>query len=96
VRQEIARLLDQQEDCCIVTAKIALTFDDRTLDVGTLPAFLRGSLSGTGKFSGEAALEFTGPITKAQVEEMVERLPDFSPGSCRLTLSIQPKDPEIQ
>jgi hypothetical protein len=60
------------------------------VDVASLPAFLRGSLGGTGKFSGEAALEFAGPFTKAQVEEMVERLPDFSPGSCRLTLGIEP------
>jgi hypothetical protein len=90
VRQEIARLLDQQDGCRIISAKIALTFDERTLDVGSLPAFLRGSLTGTGKFSGEAALEFSGPFTKAQVEEMVERLPDFTPGSCRLTLGIEP------
>ncbi len=88
VRQEIARLLDQQDGCRIVTARIALTFDDRTLDVGSLPTFLRGSLTGTGKFTGEAALEFSGPFTKAQVEEMVERLPDYSPGSCRITLAI--------
>lgn len=90
VRQEIARLLDQQDGCRIVTAKMAFTFDERTLDVGALPTFLRGSLTGTGKFSGEAALEFSGPFTKAQVEEMVERLPDFSPGSCRLTLGVEP------
>ncbi len=89
VRQEIARLLDQKDGCRIVSAKISLTFDDRTLDVGSLPSFLRGSLSGTGKFSGEAALEFAGPFTKAQVEEMVERLPDFSPGSCRVTIGIE-------
>ena len=37
-----------------------------------------------------AALLFTGDFTKAKVEEMVERLPDFTPGSCRVKLGIQP------
>jgi hypothetical protein len=54
-----------------------------------LPSFLRGSLSGPAKFSGESALEFSGVFTKPEVEEMVERLPDFTPGSCRVTLGVQ-------
>ena len=89
IRQEIARLLEEHTDHNIVGIRIALTFDERTLDVGSLPSFLRGSLSGPGKFAGEAALEFVGPYRKAQVEEMVERLPDFTPGACRVTLAIQ-------
>jgi hypothetical protein len=89
IRQEIARLLEDHADCNIVGIRIALTFDERALDVGSLPSFLRGSLSGPGKFTGEAALEFAGAYTKAQVEEMIERLPDFVPGACRVTLAIQ-------
>ena len=90
IRQEIARLLDEQHECRIAGIRIALTFDERALDVASLPSFIRGSLSGPGKFAGEAALEFTGPFTKAQVEEMVERLPDFAPGACRVTLALEP------
>ena len=90
VRQEVARLLEQQENGRLLTVRVALTYDERTVDVGSLPSFLRGSLNGTGKFAGEAALEFNGTFTKAQVEEMVERLPDFSPGACRVTLGVQP------
>ncbi len=89
IRQEIARLLDQQEGRRIVVVRIGLTFDERTLETGSLPSFLRGSLTGPAKFSGESALEFAGVFTKPQVEEMVERLPDFSPGSCRVTLGVQ-------
>ncbi len=90
VRQEIARLLDQHDGCRILTARIALTFNERTIDIASLPAFLRGSLTGTGKFSGESSLDFSGPFTKAKVEEMVECLPDFTPGSCRVTLTLEP------
>ena len=55
IRREIARLLEEHTDRNIVGVRVALTFDKRTLDVGSLPSFLRGSLSGPGKFAGEAA-----------------------------------------
>lgn len=58
-------------------------------EVSTLPTLLRGSLSGPGKFAGEASIEFAGPFTKPQVEAMVERLPDFGPGACRVTLALE-------
>ena len=89
VRREIARLLDEHEGRKATRVKLALTFDERQTDVGTLPQFIRGSLTGSGKFGGEASLEFTGSFSKAQIEEMVERLPDFTPGSCRVTLNIE-------
>jgi len=95
IRQEIARLLEQQEGRRIVSVRLALTFDERTLETGSLPSFLRGSLTGPAKFSGESSLEFSGVFTKPQVEEMVERLPDFTLGSCRVTLGVQP-NPSIQ
>lgn len=91
LRQEIARLLDENQDSRIVSVQIALTFDERTVDVSALPSFLRGSLTGIAAFHGESALQFSGVFTKAQVEDMVERLPDFTPGSCRVKLGIQVK-----
>jgi hypothetical protein len=89
LRQEIARLLDENEGCRIVSVQIALTFQERTTDVSALPSFLRGSLTGVASFHGESSLQFSGVFTKAQVEEMVERLPDFTPGSCRVKLGVQ-------
>jgi hypothetical protein len=89
LRQEVARLLGDNEGGRILSVQIALTFDERKVDVSALPSFLRGSLAGVAAFHGESALQFSGPFTKAQVEEMVERLPDFSPGSCRVKLGIE-------
>jgi len=89
VRQQVASLLNGYQDRRILSVRFALTYNERTTEVSTLPSFVRGSLSGPGKFSGEASLEFAGPFAKAQVEEMVERLPDFSPGSCRVTLGLE-------
>jgi hypothetical protein len=91
LRQEIARLLGENEGARIVSVQIALTFDERTVDVSALPSFLRGSLAGVAAFHGESALQFSGVFTKAQVEDMVERLPDFTPGSCRVRLGILTK-----
>ncbi len=91
LRQEVARLLEENEDSRIVSVQIALTFDERPVDVSALPSFLRGSLTGVAAFHGESALQFSGLFTKAQVEDMVERLPDFTPGSCRVKLGIQTK-----
>ena len=90
LRQEVARLLGENEGSRILSVQIALTFKERITDVSALPAFLRGSLSGIASFHGESALQFSGVFTKAQVEEMVERLPDFTPGSCRVKLGLQP------
>src|SRR5262249_15385702 len=89
LRQEVARLLDQNESGRIVSVQIALTFDERAVEASSLPSFLRGSLTGLASFHGESALQFTGIFTKAQVEAMVERLPDFTPGSCRVKLGVQ-------
>ena len=89
VRQEVARILAENENKTAVRLRIALTFDERQMDAASLPTFLRGSLTGNAAFAGESSLEFSGPFSKAQVEEMVERLPDYSPGACRVTLHLQ-------
>ena len=89
VRQQVASLLNDHQGRRIFSVRFALTYNERTTEVSTLPSLVRGSLSGLGKFAGEASLEFAGPFTKAQVEDMVERLPDFSPGACRVTLGLE-------
>jgi hypothetical protein len=45
-------------------------------------------LTGTGTFNGEVTFEFPGSFNKAAVEAMMERLPDFSPGSAKVTLTL--------
>lgn len=88
LRQEVAARLDQSEGRPVVRVRIGMTFEARTAEMSNLPSFLRGSLTGTGTFSGEVTLEFPGSFTKTAVEDMMERLPDFSPGSAKVTLTI--------
>jgi hypothetical protein len=88
LRQEVAARLDQVEGRPAVRVRIGMTFESRAAEMSTLPTFLRGSLTGAGTFNGEVTLEFAGSFTKAAVEDMVERLPDFSPGSAKVTLTL--------
>mgnify|MGYP000184201014 CR=1 FL=1 len=88
LRQEVAAKLDQADSQTVIRVRIGITFDPRTADMSTLPSFLRGSLTGAGLFSGEVTLEFPGSFNKAAVEAMMERLPDFAPGSAKVTLTL--------
>lgn len=88
LRQEVAAKLDQAEGQTVVRVRIGITFDARTSDMSTLPSFLRGALAGAGTFSGEVTFEFPGSFNKAAVEAMMERLPDFAPGSAKVTLTL--------
>jgi len=96
VRQDVARLLDENEGKRASRVRFAITYEERQMDISALPTFIRGSLTGAGKFEGEAAIEFNGLFSKAQIEEMVERLPDFTPGSCRVTLTLKEAASEPQ
>jgi len=88
VRQEVARLLESRDDPRVEKVRIALAFNERETAMASLPSFIRGTLGGIGRFDGEASLEFSGAFTKAETEEMLERIPDFAPGACRVTLTI--------
>ena len=88
LRQEVAAKLEQHADRTARQVRIGITYDRRDAEMSSLPALVRGSLSGSGQFSGEISLEFRGTFTKAQVEDMVERLPDFTPGSAQVRLVL--------
>jgi len=88
LRQEVAAKLDQADGQSVVRVRIGIAYESRTADMSTLPSFLRGSLTGTGTFNGEVTFEFPGSFNKAAVEAMMERLPDFSPGSAKVTLTL--------
>jgi hypothetical protein len=88
LREEVAARLDQADGKAVVRVRIGIAYESRTADMSTLPSFLRGSLTGTGTFNGEVTFEFPGSFNKAAVEAMMERLPDFAPGSAKVTLTL--------
>ena len=88
VRQEVARLLESRTAPRVEKIRVALTYEEREAEISTLPSLIRGTMNGIGRFAGEASLEFSGAFSKAETEEMLERLPDFTPGACRVTLTV--------
>lgn len=55
IRQQVASDLNNHPDRRILSVRFALTYNERTAEMSTLPSLLRGSLSGPGKFAGEAS-----------------------------------------
>ncbi len=88
IRQQVAAKLDGVTGRPVARVRIRLSWDARTDEMSTYPAFLRGSLTGMGTFSGEVTFDIPGSFTKASVEEIMERLPDFAPGSAKVTLTL--------
>jgi len=98
IRQRVAQLFDEHSERRISEVVIDITYDARQCDMSELPSLVRGTLQGHGRFHGEAALRFDGSFSKADIEDMMERLPDFSPGGCRVKIMLAPQtaDSELQ
>jgi hypothetical protein len=78
LRQAIAARLQNYREPRIVEARFTVYLDDQVGDLSALPAALRGSLSGAGQLSAEINITRTGDFSKADVEQMAERLPSLS------------------
>jgi hypothetical protein len=77
LRQAIATRLQDYRELRIVEARFTVYLDDQVGDLSTLPAALRGSLSGAGQLSAEINITREGEFSKADVEQMAERLPSL-------------------
>lgn len=77
LRQEIAGRLAQYEGARIAKVQFQIYTADQTVDLSTLPAGLRGSLSGQGSVSCDLLVTKAGEMSKAQIEQLCEQLPQF-------------------
>ena len=92
LRQAIAARLQNYREPRIVEARFTVYLDDQVGDLSTLPAALRGSLSGAGQLSAEINITREGEFSKADAEQMAERLPSLSRAeySARLRVRLAP------
>ena len=68
-------------------------FDQQAGDLSTLPASLRGSLSGPGALTAEIRVTKEGEFSKGEVEHLAESLPSVSGAEYHADLTvIVPKD----
>jgi hypothetical protein len=90
LRQQVAARLVDLDSPTIQQARFAIFADFRNHDLGSLPAAYRGGLSGTGDLGIQFDISVAGPMTKAQLEQHCEKLPNV-PGatySARMTVVL--------
>lgn len=88
LRQEIAARLAQVEGAKITSIRFQFFQTDQEADLSSLPAGLRGNLSGPGSITFDVAIAKRGEMTKAQVEQFCEQLPDFRSAQYSARLEI--------
>jgi hypothetical protein len=78
------------ESPTIQQARFAIFADFRNHDLGSLPAAYRGGLSGTGDLGIQFDISVAGPMTKAQLEQHCEKLPNVAGAtySARMTVVL--------
>jgi hypothetical protein len=64
-------------------------FEKRNCDLATLSAGLRGAISGLGDITADLTIAKSGAFSKAEVEQMVEKLPSFPDGDYKAELKIE-------
>ena len=97
LRQEIASRLQAHPEAKIVRASFTIYLEQTTGDLSTLPASLRGSLSGPAALAAEIKITKEGEFSKVEIEQMSERLPLLPQArySARLDLIIPARSKEI-
>jgi hypothetical protein len=95
LRNETASRLQQYSNAEAMKIMFKIFFQQTNIgDLSTLPALLRGNLSGQGDVMAELSITKTGRFTKSEIESQVEALPSI-PGadySIDLTLEVERKD----
>jgi len=57
-------------------------------DLSTFPAGIRGSLSGPGDLTADITITKSGEFTKAEIEQMIEKLPTLPNADYSATLTV--------
>lgn len=94
LRQEIATRLAQAEGAKITSVRFQFFQTDQEVDLSSLPTGLRGSLSGSGTLTLDVAIGKRGEMSKAQIEQLCEQLPDFRSAQYSARLEIVRTNPQ--
>lgn len=77
LRKELALRLNENENAVIDNVRFTIFMGKTSIELGTLPASLRGSLSGMGDLNFELNIIRNGNFSKPQIEQLAEQLPSF-------------------
>jgi hypothetical protein len=94
LRQTVAAILQEYPSATITRARFSVFVQQNTGDLSSLPAAFRGSFAGPGALTVEITLTKEGTLAKAEVEQLVERLPSVPQAeySADLSLSLPPEE----
>jgi len=95
LRQEVALKLSEYQDAQIRRVQFFVFSEQAQVDLSTLPASLRGSLTGTGDVTIDVNINKQGEFSKAQVEQMTEMLPSFPGAQYRAELKVEATKTEV-
>lgn len=94
LRQQVAARLTDLEDPVIRSARFTALADYRGQDLSGLPAAYRGALTGPGDLGLQLDITVRGPMTKADLEQHCEKLPNITGAgySVRFTVDVPTED----
>ena len=90
LRQQVAARLVDLDSPTIQRVRFAIFADYRDHELGSLPSAYRGGLSGSGELGVQIDISVPGPLTKAQLEQQCEKLPNLTGAtySARMTVVL--------
>ncbi len=76
LRQAAAAILQEHPSARVLKARLTVFLEQAAGDLSSLPVAYRGSLAGPGSLTLEIAITKEEELSKAQVEQIIERLPN--------------------
>ncbi len=89
LRQQAAARLTDLDEPVIRSARFSVFADYRGQDLSGLPSAYRGVLSGPGDLDVQLDITVRGPLTKADLEQHCERLPNLQGASYSVRFSVE-------
>lgn len=94
LRQAVAASLQEYPSGRITAVRFSIFAQHTAGDLGSIPPAYRGGLSGQGDLTVEITIRKGGDFTKAQIEQMVESLPQVSQAEYSADLEVRLSPPE--
>ena len=89
LRQQTAARLTDMDDPVVRTVRFTIFADYRGQDLSGLPAAYRGALSGVGDIDLQLEIKVPGPMSKADLEQHCEKLPNLPNGRYTVRFSVE-------
>ncbi len=94
LRQEAAMKLAENEDSEVNELIVRIYFEKKNVDFSSLPAGIRGAMSGLGGITADLTISRKGIFSKGDTEQFIERLPQFPEAEYKAEMKVSMKNQE--